>query len=300
MRRLNESLSARARRQLSYARVAGYATFAVKWPEEEKSLDGWSPRIDDALRAVLTEIAGGAWSVADARLLGEVESRTGEYFEAFDEEPIGAAYYPYFAVLLILMGLPILTRSDPEVKLVNSLWEYSTRFVSHVDWELRKSRILTEEPDAFRMHEERVWLQASRLDDESVNAFDELVMASRKLAVDCLEVLPFAFREEAAADYVVVSEDAGQRSLADAFKRKPQGLRMMRGRSIYTSHMDDAYRTYFQRPAYLYVWGSKEALADFLRGAAEIRTLVDLRRLDGMVVDGASFMANPIESTSSW
>jgi hypothetical protein len=107
MRRLNESLSARARQQLSYARVAGYATFAVEWPEEE-SLGGWPPSIDGALQAVLAEMASGEWSAVDARLLAEAESRIGEYLEVFDEEPAGAAYYPYSAVLLILMGLPIL------------------------------------------------------------------------------------------------------------------------------------------------------------------------------------------------
>jgi hypothetical protein len=186
------------------------------------------------------------------------------------------------------------------VKVVNSLWEYSARFASHVDWELGRSRILTEEPDAFRKREERVWLWASRLLDESVDEFDGLVMASRKLAVDSLEVRSLAFLEEATADYVVVSEDAAQLLGGEANQREPQGLRIIPGRSIYASRMDEAYRTYFHRPEYLYVWGSKEALVGFLQGHGEIRTLIDSRRPDGMVVDGASFVAGPIESTSSW
>jgi hypothetical protein len=198
------------------------------------------------------------------------------------------------------MGLPVLAGGDPGAKIVNSLWEYSTRFASHVDWELLKSRILTEEPDTFQKHEERLWLQASRLNDDSVNEFDALVMASRKLAVDSLQVLSLDFRVEATADYIVVSEDAGQAPPIEATQQESQGLRMMHGSSIYTNRMDDAYRIYFERPTYLYVWGSGEALADFLQKNANVRTLVDSRRPDGMVVDGASFIVNPVDSTSSW
>lgn len=272
---------------------------AAEWPRGGPP-DDWQPRIDDALHAALSEMAGGQWSSEDVRFLAEIESRTLEYLEQFDEEPIGISYYPYSAIMLILTGLPILTNGDPEAKIINSLWEYSRRFSAHVDWELRNSRILTAEPNIFERCEERIWFRVSRLSDEDAGEFATLVNASCEFSLECLGMLSLAFREEATADFVVIFDDTRRSSLKGALQREVCGLRVAQSDSIYSARMDDANRTYFERPGCIYVWGSGEALADFLREFGDVRTLVDSRRPDGMVLDGASFIANPVNSTLSW
>jgi hypothetical protein len=292
---LNSTLSERVIVQAAYAAVSRYAAIAAG--DFANAVD---PAMDDVLRGMLRDIGSSNWSIEDVLFTAKINSRIFDYLALFDEEPTGETYYPYSSLLQAITGLAVATRGVSPLSL-GPLWEYALRFAKHVDWQLRKSRILVNGFSSFEELERGLWLRHSRLTGEIDFEYREFLKSSSALAAEYVDALSCALAEESTADYVVIFEDSTESRFRHGDSHDFRDLRWRLGRSIYIERMDDANVTYFVKPGYLYVWCLDELVVSrFLASELDVKGLVDPRRPDGMVVEAPAFIQNPVRSVREW
>ncbi|MFF1477359.1 hypothetical protein ACFVYD_07250 [Streptomyces sp. NPDC058301] len=276
--------------RLAVARFAPLALLSVStW---------WNEAVPAGYRPAVGAAEGWATTPPSPRDVARLESLVDEALDTVDETPTGEAYYPYQAAAILshcAWGLG----GNPGGAFLVRLREEIDRYAGHVDWQLRQSRIPTLEPDWFRTREEKLWLRVARLGDEGEYA--PMAQLSREIADEYTRAVTRALSDEATADYVLVVEDAVKDAYVAAAGAVPAGVRVAVGESLHLPGMDDANRTYFETPAFVYVWGGDgEYVAGLLRRAGTDRVLVDTRRQDGSVIEGRAFAAAPVPTSSPW
>lgn len=255
---------------------------------------------DPSLLYALQQMAEPSWNIDRTAELAGAEARVIEYLGRYHEEPTGAEYYLYSSLLLTLMGLPAIREGS--VRVLDKLLEYSMRFAGHVDWQLKKSRILTVEPRYFQSRERSVWadyanLGGARINDCATKVLSDVV----NLGSEYSQAIGQALCPQASADYVVIYDASDEPRVLTSAGRGWPGVRFETAGPIYLDNLDDANRTFFEDPRYLYLWApSAESTLPFLSDILGVRSLVDPRREDGMVMELSGFVSNPVETTRAW
>ncbi|WP_405729120.1 hypothetical protein OG607_27825 [Streptomyces sp. NBC_01537] len=288
---LNESESDLVGR-LATARFARLALLDVS--------EWWVSAMSPGFRTALEEASRWDAAAPTARDVASLASFVDESLDLLDETPTGELYYPYQATCMLETCCWGFGEGRGR-KFLARLWEDSQRYMGHVDWQLGKSRILSEESNRFQKLDEKLWLRHARLSGTEDDEYESFVRVSTEVGDECIDALRCALSEEATADFVIILDESVKENFDGLVERGAHGARLKFGDPIYTRRMNDANLDFFDNPAFLYVWGlDGAAVAGLLRSADTERVLVDSRRPDGMVVDGAGFIANPVESTRSW
>ncbi|MFE3494291.1 hypothetical protein ACFXOM_29135 [Streptomyces sp. NPDC059169] len=236
------------------------------------------------------------------RAVVRLESLVDEALELMDETPTGGLYYPYQAAAVISHSCWGLGEGRGHAKFLSRLWEDAQRYARHVDWQLTNSRIPTETVDWFQNREKDLWRRHTRLSGAEDAVYEALAAFSREVAGEYTDALSCALSDAATADFVLILDDGSKGSFEPLIERWGAAGRKARfDSSIYPGRMDDGNRTYFDHPAFLYVWGGDEGeVADLLRSAGVDRVLVDVRSQDGSVIEGPGFIADPVKSVTAW
>jgi hypothetical protein len=296
MRDLIAVLPDDVRTQVAYLAAKRYAGVAAGAPRT-----GEPGEAGDVLRSFLRRFSTENWAVGDVRLRAEAESRIGEYLDQFDEEPIKSAAYPYACLMQMLNALELLGGSPLATRLLVNLWHGAERLADQLDGELKAARILNEFSYSFLDLEQRLWLGHARLTGEVDDGYRFVEELGQRIVRESTAALTSAFAPSASADYILVFENEAdaEARLLDTARRA--AIEVNVGPSIYLERMDDANRTVFRNPGYLYVW-SKEGpvVAGLIAGNADVRMLVDSRSPSGSVVTGEAFVREPVPTTQRW
>ncbi|WP_189602259.1 hypothetical protein [Streptomyces lateritius] len=249
----------------------------------------------------MTEAIHWGEAVPDARAIARLESLAAEAIALVDETPAGELYYPYQATTFVSGVCWGLGEGVGHPKFLGRLWEDALRYAGHVDWQLRQSRIPTGTQDPFQALERTLWLRHARLSGSEDETYRELTAFSREVAGEYIDALRCALSEAATADFILVL-DAADKPRFEGIVEKWTGAQRARfDECVYPGRMADADRTFFESPAFLYLWGVDETeVAALLREAGVSRVHVDVRAQDGSVIVGEAFVADPVKSVTSW
>jgi len=201
----------------------------------------------------------------------------------------------------VVNALELLADRTRQTRLLVSLWQDAERIADQADRQLKNARILNEFSYSFLDLEQRLWLGHARLTGDLDDGYQYVNDLGQRIVREITAALASAFAPSAAADYIVVFEKDGdaEARLLDAARQA--GIEVHLGSSIYLEPMDDANRTAFRDPGYLYVWSKDElAVAGLIASNIDIRMLVDSRSPDGRVVTGEAFVREPVPTTHRW
>jgi hypothetical protein len=232
-----------------------------------------------------------------------VESLADEALDLLDETPMGGLYYPYQAAALVSHACWGLGDGRGHERFLPQLRETAERYAKHLDWQLARSRIPMERDNWFQHRETDLWHRHTQLPVSDVESCDALAAFSRRTAEEYAEAISCALSEAATADFIViVGSENRERLQSIAGRWAAEGdRRAVFDTCVRPGRMAGADRTSFDDPAFLYLWGADEnEVADLLREAGAHRVLVDVRRPDGAVVDGAAFVMHPVKSVRTW
>ncbi|WP_189601326.1 hypothetical protein [Streptomyces lateritius] len=261
----------------------------------------WQESLPHGFREAVAEAVRWDEAVPDARAIARMESLADKVIDLVDETPAGELYYPYQATTFVSSACWGLGEGRGHPKFFGRLWEEALRYAGHVDWRLRESRIPTDNQDPFQTLERTLWLRHARLSGSEDETYRQLAAFSREVAEEYVDAVRCALSEAATADFILIL-DAADKPRFDRIIGEWTGVRRARfDECIYPGRMADADRTFFESPAFLYLWGVDETeVATLLREAGVSRVHVDVRAQDGSVVEGAAFIADPVKSVTSW
>ncbi|MFD7614791.1 hypothetical protein [Streptomyces sp. NPDC059828] len=264
--------------------------------------DWWTAALPQGFRDAVS--AGLGWDATppSPRDLVRLDSLVEEALDLLDEEPTGELYYPYQAASLLSHACWGLGEGRGHERFISRLCEDAHRYADHVDRQLRKSRIPTWTDGWFVEREKDLWRRHTRLSGTEDAAYEELAAFSHQVASEYIDALSCALSEAATADFVLILDEGSKGGFEQLIEQwEAAGRKAGFDRSIYPGRMDDANRTYFDHPAFLYIWGGDEVeVADLLRSAGVDRVLVDVRSQDGSIIEGPAFIADPVKSVTSW
>lgn len=294
---MNDSLTESAARQVLLSAVSRYARIATldvdPW---------WSTASGGILGSTLMTLAQSP-PPDESRRVAEVLSRVGEALDLVDETPTGPRYYPYNALTQVEMAAKALL-ANGRAPALNGLWEYALRFATHVDWQVRKSRIFMSAGQSFTVREETLWLRNARLTGEVDTDYEAYVRTSVGLADAYMEAVVAALSENSSADHVVTTEAAGL-ALDEAGVWRPHGRPEVRwrvgGPSIYVGDASPVGSVNLRSIQFVYLWSdSPRSVAAFIAAHVPGPAWVDCRAEDGRVFERAAFLEDPQPTTPAW
>ena len=268
----------------------------------------WNAQVSDAVVTALQAFASDTDNASDVRKVAQLLSLVSEALDVVDETPVGDIYYPYTATTLVESCCKAIMNGATAAPL-DGLWEGVTRFASHVDWQLRKSRIFVPESAFFAGREAQLWLRNARLTGQLDAEYVGYRDASVALAHLYLSAVDSALGPNSSAAYVVLCEaeevdrlrrrlsegvwDAG--SAGDAVRWRTGGT------SVYIGEWSPEASGFFESVDYVYLWSpSPTAAAAFIDANVEGRALVDPRDPTGMVLDRDGFVEKPVPTSPPW
>lgn len=187
---MTDSVELSKRIQRARAAIARFAPvvdagLSNEWSDAVSNEPGWATwheltakAADETRRMAKDDIA---------RLLEGVSS----LLDLFDEEPMGATYYPFKAAELIELHCRMVT-GDLSDDAPVSLGEWIRRFANHVDWQLGKSGVDAGGPQYFSSEEADLKLQQERLTGADDAELREVMTASKNAGTLYVEALAAA------------------------------------------------------------------------------------------------------------
>ncbi|MFF8279598.1 hypothetical protein ACF05T_26340 [Streptomyces lateritius] len=261
----------------------------------------WTGSLPHGFHEAVAEAVHWDEVVPDAGAVARLESLADEVIDLVDETPSGELYYPYQATIFVSSACWGLGEGRGHPKFLGRLWEDALRYAGHVDWQLRESRIPTEKQDPFQTLERTLWLRHTRLSGSEDETYRQLSEFSREVSKKYVDALRCALSEAATADFILLL-DVTDKPRFEPIVGEWTGVPRARfDECIYPGRMVAADRTFFESPAFLYLWGVDETeVAALLREAGVSRVDVDVRARDGSVIEGGAFIADPVKSVTHW
>lgn len=158
------------------------AGLSGEWTDAVGSEIAWS-----ALRKLFL-IMRDEPSTVDIEDIRRLLDSLAEILDLLDEEPTGAAYYPFKAAELIELYCRMVT-GDLLDNAPVPLEEWVRRYAQHVDWQVAKGGVSFTDDESFKSLERSLRSMEGRLDGVDEDAFSVAMNASRGASIQYLSTL---------------------------------------------------------------------------------------------------------------